>query len=259
MTTELQEGSESGSGGIALEDPPEQLGQPYHLVAQNQEQLAAAHGGMLAWARNAQDLVEGEIEGEQANLEAAIAANFKTAPFENRINRLARRKIFYHKLEEALLAGFVLVPNFPMNTFAVRTKAKHPHGRQRDGLGHGHQQPQLADVGEGEYRNPVPLLETSTETRAKLGDPTKTYEQVVSWPSDWQEEIDFPLAIARPELMQRTASTMAKKLFDEIGVAVDSNWSTRGDPILLGRIRNPRPGRPSVTFFLGWYFDPSRL
>jgi hypothetical protein len=67
--------------------------------------------------------------------------------------------------------------------------------------------------------------------------------------------------LAKPALMQRTATAMAQKLFDEIGVAVDSSFSgrTSGDPILLGRIRNPRRGRPDMTFFIGWYFDPSQL
>lgn len=258
MSTDLQETGSTGSG-VALEDPPTELGVPYHLVAQDTGQLQEAHAGMLAWVRNAQLAVERELGAEQANLAAAVDAGFKTSAFDARIKRLEKRKIFYGKIEAALLDGFVLVPNFPMNVFAVRTNAK-PRGRPRDGMGAQLQQPQMLPIGEGENRNPNPLLEYRTETRHRNYGEKEAYEQVVSWPTDWQEEIDFPLTIARPELMQRTATTLARKLFDEIGVAVDANWSTRGvDPILLGRIRNPREGRPAVTFFLGWYFDPSRL
>lgn len=73
--------------------------------------------------------------------------------------------------------------------------------------------------------------------------------------------LNFPLALAKPVLMERAAAAMGRKLFDEIGVAVDTQWRGRrsGDPIILGRIRNPRRGRPDITFFVGWYFDPTNL
>jgi hypothetical protein len=59
--------------------------------------------------------------------------------------------------------------------------------------------------------------------------------------------------------MTAAGNAMTAKVFDEIGVAVDSRYSGRrsGDPVLVGRIRNP--SGPDVSFYLGWYFDPSAL
>lgn len=50
--------------------------------------------------------------------------------------------------------------------------------------------------------------------------------------------------MAKPALMTAAGNAMTAKVFDEIGVAVDS-------------IRNP--SGPDVSFYLGWYFDPSEL
>ena len=48
---------------------------------------------------------------------------------------------------------------------------------------------------------------------------------------------------------------------DEIGVAEDSWTGGTGkpDPIIIGRLRNPRRNAPAISFFVGWYFDPSHL
>lgn len=256
MTTELQEAPPDTA---APEETDDEL-PAYALVAGDTTELAAAHKGMVDWATNAIAAVDREAAEESANVDAAVAAGFQTAPFERRLNRLAKRRVFYAKLAAALEEGYVLIPNFEMTTFAIRTKRTRAYGRERQGTGWTHhQEPDLLPAGEGSFKDPNPRIHTRHE---QVANQSGTGTHLVSFekPTIIDEEIDFPLAIAKPQLMQRTAKVMARKLFDEIGVAVDSSIaSTRGDPILIGRIRNPRRGRPSVSFFLGWYFDPSRL
>jgi hypothetical protein len=232
----------------------------FQLVAIDQVQLARAQDELISWAERAQKAVQLEKAAEEEVLERAKEAHWARAPHERRIKQLARRLTFYGKIESALRDGYVVIPNFPLTLFAIRTKAGSPHGSQRDGTWARPQSGQILPEGAGEYKNPVPLLETASETRKASHNPEKTYEQTVSWPSDWQDEIEFPIALAKPVLMQRTATALAKRLFDEIGVASDSVSSGyTGDPIICGRIRNPRAGRPAISFFLGWYFDPARL
>jgi len=63
--------------------------------------------------------------------------------------------------------------------------------------------------------------------------------------------------IAKPALMSKTAEAMALKIFDEIGVAVDTK-GRKSDPVIIGRIKNPRQ-RPDLSFFIGWFFNPADL
>ena len=232
----------------------------YQLVAVDQPQLQAAHDKMIEWAHGAQQAVAHELVEEVRVLDHEREQKWAIAPHNRRIKQLNKRLTFYGKIEEALRAGYVIIPNFQMTAFAIRTKAEKPHGAPRDGDWYPDAPPQTLPAGEGEYRNPSQLVSHRTEIRPASYDKTKTYEQVVTWPVDWQDAIEFPIALAKPALMQRTAQVMAKRLFDEIGVATDASFSSaRGDPVIIGRIRNPRSGRPAISFFVGWYFDPSRL
>jgi hypothetical protein len=243
-----------------IETLPVVDGGQFHLVATDRPQLENAHKAMIAWAREAQNRTQRELVEETKILDHARDQKWAVAPHQRRISVLHKRVTFYSKIETALREGYVIVPNFQMNIFAIRTAAKSPRGTERTGnYNRFLQTAQILPQGQGEYRDPAPFIDTSVR-QIDDGKGGKK-DQVVQSPTNFDEEIHFPIALAKPALMQRTATAMAQKLFDEIGVAVDSSFSgrTSGDPILLGRIRNPRHGRPDMTFFIGWYFDPSQL
>ena len=81
------------------------------------------------------------------------------------------------------------------------------------------------------------------------------------------EDVEFPLDLAKPELMRITSEAMALKLFDEIGVLRvqrDDTAVAKGDPVILGRIIHPvgrdyNSARTRLTFFIGWYVDTRDL
>lgn len=233
----------------------------YKLVALDRPQLEAAHAKMIDWAKARRDRVDVDLDVEGTALEVAVKNGWLTAPHERRLNVLAKQRTFYDKIIQALEAGFAIVPNFQMDIFAIRTKARSPRGNRTTSWRHDFQQSaQLLPAGEGEYQNPRPTVfqETRKESDGKGG----AREITEYWPDDEFTDVAFPVALAKPALMSRVGEAMALKLFDEIGVAMDAGTRPtfrRGDPILLGRLVNPRSGRPSLTFFLGWYFDPSRL
>ena len=239
---------------------PEAPAISFQLVAVDQAQLAHAQDELISWSEHAQQLVTRELEEQQQVRDHAAAQKWAVAPHDRRIAQLRRRQEFYAKIEGAAREGYVVIPNFEMTAFAIRTKAAKPKARQRDGKWHPNERSQILPAGEGEYKNPSQLITESTETRKRNYGEKESYTQVVSWPSEFQESIEFPIALAKPVLMQRTAMALATKLFDELGVVDDGPRHGRpGDPVIAGRIRNPRPGRPDITFFIGWYFDPSRL
>lgn len=229
------------------------------VIALDQPGLEASHAKMIEWALAAQRQVRSEIAEDTAALEVAKTRKWATKPFSSRITRLERRVEFYQKIELALRAGYVLVPNFEMTAFAVRTDAKSPRGGIRSGKWNNFvQSAKLLPAGAGRYIDPNPFVHTeeSTVPDGKGG----TKDVVQQWPTGLDDEISFPMTMARPSLMTRAGEAMALKIFDEVGVAVDTRRrGGRGDPILMGYIGNPRDSRPGVSFFLGWSFDPSVL
>jgi hypothetical protein len=241
--------------GIAL-NPTDTL----HLVALNRPELEAAHAKMIEWVNARIEKVDLDLQVEHAACEAAVDHHFATAPFDRRIRNLQRQRVFYDKILAALNAGFAIVPNFAMNVFAIRTRAREPRGAASKNHWERFAQPaQLLQVGEGAYVNPNPAVYQRAETESDGKGGTKNV--MVYFPEEFTD-VEFPITLARPELMTRVGQAMATKIFDEIGVAVDSGSRVgggRGDPVVIGRLRNPRKGAPALSFFLGWYFDPSRL
>jgi hypothetical protein len=210
---------------------------------------------MVAWSVGMQLRCDEERGQEEEALRIATERKWATAAYKRRISLLQRRRAFYEKIQQALEAGYVIVPNFEMNVFAIRTDASKPkQTTSTRSWEEFRQQPRMLAAGEGDYVNPLPEV---FQKQVGQGEHTS----VVYFPESF-EDVDFPIALAKPALMERTAEAMAMKVFDEIGVAVDAGSRIargKGDPIILGRIRNPRENRPALTFFLAWYFDPTNI
>lgn len=101
---------------------------PHEVIAINQPQLEQAHEKMLEWVGKARAQTFAELDEERSALATATERKWATDPFKRRIARLAKRVEFFDKIEEGLRAGLVLVPNFPMDIFAIRTAAKMRRG-----------------------------------------------------------------------------------------------------------------------------------
>lgn len=233
------------------------------LVAINRPQLEAAHTQMLEWVEQKLSALDTEQREEVAAQEVTIRAGWKAVATNRRIRMIERRKVFYEKIRAAIKDGYVIVPNFQLNVFAIRTDRSTPEGNlvrvgKYEGTPAFEQPPRLLPAGEGRYVNPRPSTSgyPQEEKDAKGVVTTVRYVQ----PEEFQE-VDFPFQLAKPALMEEVDKAMRKEIFDEIGVAADS-WrggSGKPDPIIVGRLRNPRPGGPAISFFIGWFFDPSRL
>lgn len=229
------------------------------LIATSRPQLEAAHTQMLEWVKFKLEAVDIEIREEGAALDVAVRSGWKARVHERHLTELNRRKVFYMKIQEAINAGYVIVPNFELDVFAVRTDAQTPRGGVASGeYNRFPQGPKLLPSGEGRYVDLHPFVRT--QRISVPSDKGGTKEVVSQWPTGF-DEVQFPIALAKPVLMEQVSEAMKKRLFDEIGVATDS-WSGRTgrpDPIIVGRLRNPRKSAPAISFFIGWYFDASRL
>lgn len=192
------------------------------------------------------------IQLEQSDAEKALLAarknGFGVKALTTVVNRLARRLRFYGKLKLAVEAGYVLMPALPMTVIAIRTGL---HGPRSNVSEYQHsafrQEAQALAVGAGAYRNPLPTRDSDT---TKLADgKTKT-----EWfPVGWQDDLEMPVELCKPELLDRTQQAMALKLFDEIGVVTDNSaWNRRGDPVIVGTILDPTRRGRRFAFFIAW-------
>jgi hypothetical protein len=234
-------------------------GEPeFYLAARNADELRRAHDAMEGWAASKRAAMAREIEGLEKQLSIARSSGWRTEAIQ-RLLRIARsRDVFYAKIAEALAAGYMVVPDMPMDVFAIRVKRLGPtSGASSSPWDRFLQQPDRLPPGEGRYVDPAPTTSADTYKDAE-GRERKSWH-----PDEFQDQITFPKAVARPVVMSVAAEAMARKVFDEIGVVVDRSGTRgsgpKGDPILVGRLVNPRKDRPSVCFFLGWALQTDRI
>ena len=148
----------------------------------------------------------------QEAYEHAKRMKWKSGPLQRQANLAVKRVEYYGKVKGALEAGYYIVPNFPIEIFAIRTDRKKPlkmfstsqWGKRRE------QEAKELPLGEGEYKNPFPLVQQENETIDG-----KNYYQ--SWAEEW-DQFEFPINMAKPQIMDVTNVSMQRKIFDRIGV-----------------------------------------
>lgn len=174
-----------------------------------------------------------------------------------RLRAMALKKVeYYTKMLAALKEGYVLVPNFPIDIFAIRTDRKYP--KRVVSFKHWEnfrQEAQELPVGEGEYKNPDPVIYERSIPGEKDGKPVIMKEY---YPEAF-EEIDFPINMAKPHIMEATSYAMGLKIFDEIGILPSPKRKV--DPVICGKIKlKTGPYRDRhVTFVIGWHIDTRTL
>lgn len=128
-------------------------------------------------------------------------------------------------------------------------------------------------VGTGRYvdeTNPHRDLSYDSKERNPQTGEIKTVHHRQTQITAYDEGVDFPVALVRPEILAATERAMALKIFDEIGVVhgqgTMSKRQRRSDPIVIGRTLDGGKGRgyggePKhfVTFFIAWWLDTRAL
>jgi hypothetical protein len=183
--------------------------------------------------------------------------------------RLAvKRTEYYEKLLAAVRAGYTIVPNMPVDLFAVRVIRK--PGMKRESSIYGSANisdvsPQMLAEGEGKYVSASPLQSTWTATEPDPSNVGKTREVNYAKFADFTE-VAFPLQSARPMVMEATQEAMAMKLFDAMGIAPPN--TRNADPMIVGWVMDPRTTkewdgqnhrRRHVSFLVAWHLDMRTL
>lgn len=244
------------------------------VFAENREEMVASQLQMVDWAVMKLENAKEELAEVTANLEQAVKGKMKASGWRKQQERANQKVQYYEKMHAALAAGYVIVPNFPIDIFAVRTSRKYPiqmYHRYVNDLGDKTDRTQEGEVlalGKGENVSDAPLVK-----RRSSG-----YHQEkpcsVRWADEYQA-VDFPMKAIKPVILDRTSKALQLKVFDEIGIlparpqkrkalapASAAITVPRGiDPMIIGRIKfKQAAGKDKVvSFVIAWWLKASDL
>lgn len=252
MNTELQT---TNTGLIT------QHGDNIAVSAFEPQEMKDANTALIEWCSKKIAQLTADAAELFASYEHAVKQKWKSATLKRHADLATKRVTFYEKMKAALEAGFYIVPNFPVSLFAVRTDRDKPYrkltiGNYEAGAWPFKQPPNNLPVGEGEYKPCDPLIKTEKEvTQDGANKKTIYLEEAVGW-----GDIDFPIQMAKPTIMEATTRAMALKIFDQFGLFARGT----GDPIIVGEIIDPaRPwhhdNAKRITFIIAWHLDTATL
>jgi len=239
-------------------------GEEVFVAARTVQEMNIAQVALVKWADKKIAKLKEEKKAADVNLELAKTRKWATDPFK-RISALAQKKTeFYEKVKAALEAGYTIIPNMPMDIFAVRTTRKSPKEHRNSIATQFNGRAWVKDqetnhppLGEGKYVSNRALEEANTwERKDKEG---KIIPMETRWAEEFQEEIDFPFKLAKPVVLNATAQALALRIFDEIGGAPPKQ-SRRGDPMVIGSISYKQGySEKRISFLVTWFIDSKDL
>jgi len=243
----------------------------FHAVAVNATEMANAKDGIKRWLEAKVLSIEAEVAQLQETYDAAIRHKWKSSGFKSQLQREKQKHLYYQKLLAAVHAGYTVIPNMDVNVFAIRVNRDDPkwkYAKGKSSYSYNSAAPSVPEeteqrlpVGEGRYESPLVKFSEDRfrEKETKDGKEIELYK--VEQYCDGFDDIEFPLAIAHPMVMDATAAAMAYKIFDRIAVVPQTRRKGyRGDPIVVGQItRKEGYSTKTASFLIAWYLDPRTL
>lgn len=227
-----------------------------HLVARNPVEMQNAQADLAVWLKNKIVEIEIEINDLGAALNEAAAAGWNMEPLKRQLNKTVRQQEFYRKLLAAVEAGYTIIPDIPVEVFAIRVERAAPRG---DTVSSDYspryaipadEKPDKLPVGAGDYVSPVPDAWRHSETM-KRKDET-TYLRHFANPSGFRDVV-FPLRAARVEVMSATKDAMAHKIFDQVAICPAKR---KADPLIIGQVVGPKA---TISFIIAWHLNLNEL
>lgn len=229
------------------------------VTAETPAEMAEANQFLVKWFVNKVAEVEIEAKELKEAHELAVKNKWRTVTLKRHAGLAEKRLTYYRKVLAALMEGYCIVPSFPISLFCVRTDSKKP--KRTYMVSHSHWKPgyihpefgEALPIGEGEYKPHGPQVVENQIQRLEDGKMATRWE---SWAESWGD-IEFPINMAKPQIMEATNRAMGLRIFDEFGVLPDP--SPKKDPMIIGRIKRPgdpfSDGRNGICFIIAWHLD----
>jgi len=240
---------------VPREPGPLPVSEDLVVLARDPNEMAEAQQGLIAWMDRKVASLKSELAEAEENLATAKRMKTRTQGWASVVRRAKSRTTYYEKARNALQEGYCIIPDFPVELIAVKTRKKRPPKRWVSGGGH-----MVPDVhaealpeGEGRYVSNDVLV----RTRNKPKEEGQTYARCESQATDFRM-VDFPFKIVKPQILKGMEVALRRKLFDEIGVLPASRRNA--DPVLVGRIKRKEGYTEQVmTFLIAWWIDTRDL
>ena len=235
----------------------------FTVFANNPADMVRAQKSIILWCARKIQAEKVELAEAKRNHDAAKAHKWAHTSWATQVKKEEKRIEFYRKIKMALEAGYYIVPPFPIDIFAIRTKRNWPHHYDRHSPDNHDQPAQLLPAGEGRYVDPKPSRRSFQTQEGVKKDGSQN--MVTYFRADDYQPVDFPFKLARSEIREATDAALGLKIFDRLGVLPRQRAP---DPIVCGEILLPnqpsyaysRFGTPkSVLFFVAWWLDTKTL
>lgn len=233
-------------------------GDHIEVSAKTPEEMEISNKALIQWCDHKMGMIRSDANELKESYEHAVKNRWKSSTLKRHWQLAEKRIDFFRKIKKALELGYIIVPNFPVTVFAIRTDRSYPLKMFSTSQWDQHiQSCQVMKEGEGIYKNPFPEIYqrdiSSSEDKAK-GKKTIQY-----YAENWKD-LDFPITMAKPKIMEATNRTMALKLFDDLGVLPSPYRKV--DPLIVARIKDPRStqyNQKFVSFIVAWHLDTETL
>jgi hypothetical protein len=246
-----------------LQEPSEETVPQVHLVACDPQEMAASQANLTVWVKQKVAAVKYELEELTTAYDTATKNGWDSDALERQVDKAALQVTYYEKMLGAVEAGFTIIPNFPIDLFAIRVSRNLPAVRPEQGNS-AYWWPTLADekaqalaAGEGRYVSPTQRVRNEEHRETKDG--KEIIVRTVT-PTSFGE-VEFPLIAARPVVMDAAHEAMALQLFDQIGIC--PKQTPKGDPLIIGQIFLPpvrsHTPRKLVSFLIAWHLNLNDL
>src|ERR1700721_2651739 len=181
------------------------------LTAMVPAEMVESQKALVVWCDKKIGSLATEEEDLWMALDHASSQEWKTSTLKNQHRLAKKRKEYFQKIKAALLAGYYIIPNFPVDIFDIRTERGKPMKMLTSRWSETHEQsPMELPIGSGDYKNPHPHV-----LQRKIGDGTEPRTEF--WPHSW-DEFEFPISMEKVEIMQATTAAMELGIFDQIGI-----------------------------------------
>ena len=232
----------------------------FTVIANSPREMETAQRSLILWAARKIQAVKVEIAEAAQQLALHKEKKWNTEGWRNEIAKKERRAEFYRKIKMALEAGNYIVPPFPIDLCAIRTKKLTPRPME-SGSSDNHDQPaMILPAGQGRYVDPKPKRDSYADVEKKSDGTTRNVTRYVA--TEFRD-FDFPFKLARAEIREATDKAMRLKIFDQMGVLPRVR---KPDPIICGQILVPNKpcyghgyNRDAITFFVTWWLDTKTL
>lgn len=230
---------------------------PTSIVANTSEELAGMNAPVLEWAERKLALCITERNELVTARDEAKERKWKVTALAKAAASAIARVTFYEKVRDALAAGYMLFPPVPnADCIAIRVHEDVTHGHttfEQESGDWNTSPPRVnpcdADAepsGEGKYVTPVINWRMTRKWTRESSDGKK--ETVRNWEALPLQEPEFPLLMAKPEIIRCVDAAMETKIFDEIRMFP---FERKGDPCILGAVWDKR-NKKRHYFLISW-------